>query len=162
MNSSTLSEIPAIGYLVDVSEEHRKFLAGFGKFVRLDAGLRLINEGEPQDVLYLILSGTLHVTANADGRSVLLATLTMGDTIGEINLFDPIAASANVTSIKHSLIWSLTRGELETLFQTDPKVGISLMKGILRQVSSRIRGMNDKLITSQKEVFFDFWNNHNS
>jgi CRP-like cAMP-binding protein len=162
MNSSPLPEIPAIGYLADVSQEHREFLIGFGKFIRTTPGQRLITEGEAQETLYLILSGTLHVTTNADKRAVLLASLTKGDTIGEINLFDPMAASANVTSIDHCVIWSLTRAELESLFEADPVAGIALMKGLLKQVSSRIRRMNDKLLTSEKEVFFDFWVQQNS
>lgn len=162
MTSSPLPEIPALGYLADAPLEHREFLTGFGKFVRTNDGQRLITEGDPQDTLYLVLSGTLHVTSNVDGRAVLLASLKKGDTIGEINLFDPIAASANVTSIGEALIWSLSRSELDSMFEADPTVGISVLKGLLKQVSARIRRMNDKLLTNEKEVFFDFWTQQDS
>lgn len=157
MNSSPLPEIPAVGYLSDVSQEHRAFLTGFGKFVRPSDGTMLITEGEPQDTLYLILSGTLHVTSEVDGRAVLIAALKNGDSIGEVNLFDPGVASANVISRGASLIWSISRSELECLFEADPQAGISVMKGLLKQTSSRIRRMNQKLMHYEKGAFVNFW-----
>ena len=157
MDSSPLPEIPAIGYLSEVEQEHRAFLTGFGKFVRTTDGQRLITEGEKQDTLYLVLSGKLHVTSAVDGRAVLLANLGEGETLGEINLFDPQKASANVTSMGECLIWSLSRDEMEGLFAADPVAGVAVLKGLLKQVSARIRTMNEKLLTNEKEVFFDFW-----
>ena len=53
-----VTELPAIGFLADVAPEHRAFLACFGKFHRPENGEVLIKEGEPQDALYVILSGT--------------------------------------------------------------------------------------------------------
>lgn len=149
-----------MGYLSEVSKEHRQFLTSYGRFVRTEDGTRLIVEGEPQDKLYLIISGTLRVTTNEGGQATLLATLTTGDTIGEINVFDPATASANVTAVDDGLIWSLTSKELDSLFDADPYAGISVMKGLLKQSASRIRMMNEKILTNEKEVFFDFWNNN--
>ncbi|MDX1679261.1 MAG: cyclic nucleotide-binding domain-containing protein [Akkermansiaceae bacterium] len=157
MSSSPLPEIPALGYLADVPQEHRAFLTGYGTFVRPTDGERIITEGDSQDSLYLVLKGTLHVTSNADGRAVLLASLKEGETLGEINIFDPTAASANVTSIGECLIWKLTREDLESIFDADPLVANLVLKGILKQVSRRVRRMNEKLLANEKEVFFDFW-----
>lgn len=157
-SSSPLSELPAIGFLSDVSEEHRAFLTSFGKFLRPADGDAIISENHPQDSLNLILTGTLHVISNSDGRPFLLASLGEGDTLGEINLFDPAKASATVISRGHSLIWSITRDELDDLVESDPVAGLSVMKGLLRQLSRRIRQMNEKLATSeQKASFHDFW-----
>ena len=157
-NSSPLSEIPAIGYLSEVSQEHRQFLTSFGRFVRPTDGERVITEGEAQDTLYLVIQGTLHVTSSAGERSHLLATLGKGNSLGEINLFDPAVASANGISRGDSLIWCLSRSELDGLFDADPVAGNSIMKGLLRQLSSRIRQMNEKLLNSdEKSEFHNFW-----
>lgn len=162
MTSSPLPEIPAIGYLSEVPQTHRAFLAGFGKFIRTTDGQVLITEGQPQDSLYLILSGTLHVTSYIDNRALLIASLVKGGTIGEINLFDPVAASANVVSRGESLVWCITRGELEVFFEADPLAGISVLKGLLKQTSSRIRKMNEKLMAYQNGAFQNFWTNNES
>lgn len=156
MNSSPLPEIPAIGYLSEVPQAHRIFLTAFGRFTRTTDGQELIRQGEAQNSLHLILSGTLHVTSNADNRAILLASLTKGDTLGEVNLFDPSTASANVISRGDCLIYSINRSELECLFEADPEAGISVMKGLLKQATSRIRKMNEKLMNHEKNASFFF------
>ena len=71
MSSSPFPDLPAIGFLTDVSEEDRSFLTGFGKFIRPSVGDQIITEGSPQESLFLILSGILHVTTQVEGRDVL-------------------------------------------------------------------------------------------
>ncbi len=154
-----LSELPAAGFLADVSDEHRAFLAGYGKFLRPDTGEILIAEGDAQESLYVILSGTLHIVASADERPLLLAAFGEGDSIGEINLFDPATASATAIVRSPSLIWTISREELEGFLAADPEAGIAVMKGLLRQVARRIRSMNEKLATAeQRGSIHNFWN----
>jgi CRP/FNR family transcriptional regulator, cyclic AMP receptor protein len=157
--SSPLSELPAVGFLADVSSEHRAFLACFGKFLRPQQGDTLIAEGDPQESLYVILSGALHIVAATDDRPLLLAAFGEGDSLGEINLFDPATASATAIMRTGGLIWTISREELETFLAADPPAGIAVMKGLLRQVARRIRSMNEKLATAeQRGSIHNFWN----
>ena len=158
MSASPLPELPAIGFLSEVPAEHRAFLTSFGKFLRPSNGDVLIEQGTHQDTLNLILEGTLHVVSTTDDRPVLLATLGSGESFGEINLFDPSSASATVISRSESLVWSLTRDELDALTDADPVAALFATKGILRQLSKRIRVMNEKLAASErKSDFHHFW-----
>lgn len=157
-SSAPLTELPAVGFLADVSSEHRAFLAGYGKFLRPEAGEMLIAEGDAQESLYVILSGTLHIVASADERPLLLAAFGEGDSIGEINLFDPATASATAIVRSSSLIWTISREELEGFLAADPEAGVAVMKGLLRQVARRIRSMNEKLATAeQRGSIHNFW-----
>ena len=141
-----------------MSSEHRAFLACFGKFLRPAAGEVLIEEGDEQESLYVILSGTLHIVASHTTRPILLAAFGEGDSIGEINLFDPATASATAVVRTGGLIWTLTREELESFLAADPVAGISVMKGLLRQVARRIRSMNEKLATAEQRASIqNFW-----
>lgn len=156
--SPPLLELPDLGFLSGVSSEHRAFLACFGKYLRPQSGEVLISEGDSQESLYLILSGTLHIVATANDRPVLLAAFGEGDCIGEINLFDPATASATAVARTGGVIWSLSRDELEAFLTADPAAGVSVMKGLLRQVAKRIRSMNEKLTTAgQHASFHNFW-----
>lgn len=156
--SSPASELPDVGFLSEVSLEHRGFLACFGKFLRPHSGEVLIAEGDPQESLYLILSGTLHIVASVDDRQVLLASFGEGDSIGEINLFDPATASATAIMRSSGVIWSLSRDELEAFLAADPAAGVPVMRGLLRQVAKRIRSMNEKLVTAeQRASYHNFW-----
>lgn len=158
MSSSPYPNIPAIGFLSEVSDDDRAFLTGFGKFLRTSVGEQIITEGQAQESLFLILSGTLHVVTNVDGRDVLIAAVSKGDSLGEVNLFDPDSASASVISRGDCLIWTLARSELEGLFAADPAVGNSFMKGLLKQAALRIRKMNEKLMTYEKVGYPSFLN----
>lgn len=151
-------ELPAVGFLSEVSAEHRGFLACFGKFLRPSSGDILIAEGDAQESLYLILSGTLHIVSSANDRAVLLAAFGVGDSIGEINLFDPATASATAVVRDSGVIWSLSRAELEAFLAADPVAGVSVMRGLLRLVAKRIRSMNEKLVTAeQRASMHNFW-----
>lgn len=156
--SSCSNELPGLGFLSDVSSEHRSFLACFGKFHRPEAGTVLITEGEKQDSLYVVLHGSLHIVTEVDGRPSLIAQLGEGDAIGEVNLFDPGNASASVVVRSPSVIWSLTREELDAFAESDPVACLSVFRGLLAQVSRRIRSMNEKLVNAdQKSSLHHFW-----
>ncbi len=152
------NELPAVGFLSDVSSEHREFLACFGKFLRPESGEILILEGAAQESLYVILAGTLHVVESHTERPILLAAFGVGDSIGEINLFDPATASATAIMRSSGLVWSLSREELEAFLEADPAAGVSVMRGLLRQVAKRIRSMNDKLASAEQRASIqNFW-----
>ena len=156
--SAPISELPAIGFLADVSSEHRSFLACFGRFLRPNPGDVLIAEGDRQEALYIILSGTLHIVSTAAERQSLLASLGEGDSIGEINLFDPATASATAIARSSGLVWSLSREELDAFLTSDPEAGVSVLRGLLCQVSKRIRSMNAKLATAEeRSSLHNYW-----
>ena len=160
MNASSApqSELPAIGFLAEVSPEHRSFLSCFGKFLRPESGEVLIEEGASQDSLYIVLAGTLHVVSSTSERPMLLAVFGEGESIGEVNLFDPAAAVATVVARTEGLLWSLNREELDGFLAADPAAGVSVLRGLLKQTAKRIRNMNEKLLTAeQRSQFHNFW-----
>lgn len=154
----TPTELPAIGFLACLSEEHRSFLSCFGRFLRPAAGDVLIHEGDSQTSLYVILSGTLHVVSEAEGRPVLIASLGEGSVLGEVNLFDPATASASVVVRAGGLVWALDRDEMEGFVEADPVAGLALFRALLAQSAKRIRTMNEKLATAdQKSTLHHYW-----
>ncbi len=160
MNSSSpLPELPAVGFLTEVESSHREFLASFGEFIRPKNGETVIEEGTAQNCLHLILTGMLHVVvAGADERPLLVATLGAGDSLGEVNVFDPATASASVIARSECLIWRITGDELAAFFSADAEGGVQLMQGLLRLAARRIRAMNAKLVDSEEKAsFHDFW-----
>jgi CRP-like cAMP-binding protein len=150
-----MTELPAVGFLADLTAEHRSFLACFGKYHRPEPGHVLISEGEPQDSLYVILSGKLHIVSEVSDRPMLLAALGVGDSIGEVNLFDPGTASASAIVKSSALVWSLSRSELDAFLTADAAIGVEVLRGLLSQVCKRIRTMNEKLATQKEKSAID-------
>jgi CRP-like cAMP-binding protein len=138
-------ELPAIGFLAEVADEHRAFLATYGRFLRPKQGDVLIQSGADQESLYFILSGTVHIVAECQQRNILLASLKEGESIGETNLFDPAKASATAVCREPRLIWALSRQELDSFLQADSAAGEAVLKGLLCLMARRIRNMNEKL-----------------
>lgn len=158
MTSSPHPELPAIGFLSDVDPSHRAFLASYGKFVRPANGEYLIHEEKPQDSLFLVLSGLLHVITGAGGRNLFLAALGSGDSIGDIAVFDPGPASASVVAKSDCVIWRISGDDLHAAFEADPVSGIEFMKGLLKLQGSRLRTMISKVADSEeKAALHTFW-----
>lgn len=160
-STSPQNHFPTIGILADIPEEHLSFLSCYGMYLRPQEGETIITEGADQESLYVILAGKLHIVGNNSGdRPILLAALEPGDSMGEINLFDPGKASASAIARGSALIWALSRNDLESLLEADPIIGLSVLRALLRQMSKRIRVMNDKLTTAEKKSsLHDFWTN---
>jgi CRP-like cAMP-binding protein len=145
-------ELPAISFLEDLVDDDRLLLGNYGEFLPVQAGQVLIQEGEPQDSLYLLISGLLHVSRTVDGIRTLLWRVTPGETIGEINLFDPSEASADVTAQEFSQVWKVNRGDLETFVNAYPQAGACVMAGVARLLSKRLRAMNARFATLQEAL----------
>ena len=72
MSDESTPQLPALGFTADLDEAARAALGSFGQFVTVNEGEHLIEEGQSQDSLFLIISGNFHVTTAATGRDVLL------------------------------------------------------------------------------------------
>lgn len=137
-------KLPAIGFVEDLTEEDRDSLSGFGEFITTNEGDAIIEEGQPQDSLFLIVFGTFHVQTETTGRPVLLGQLKSGDTVGEINIFDSGHASASVVSKSLAQVWKIDRTRLEDFLETHPSAATRLVISIATQLSKRLRRANEK------------------
>lgn len=153
------AELPALGFLAELSDYDRAFLAIHGKYHRPAEGDTLICEGESQDSLYVILSGKLHIVTSASlDRPMLLAALGAGDAMGEFNLFDPGTASASAVVRNSGVVWSLSREDLDACLAADPIAGNRILRALLGLLARRIRAMNEKLATAEKKSsLHEFW-----
>ena len=151
-------EIPATGIMSGLDEEDRRLLGDYGEFLPVHPDQILITEGKEQDSLYFIISGVLHVHTDTKDKRTLVARVVAGETLGEVNLFDPDTASASVTAKEFSQIWKANREDFEQFKSSYPAAAAALLAGILREMSQRLRRMNEKLATREAEAaFHSFW-----
>lgn len=144
--------------MTGLDDEDRRLLGDYGEFLPVQADQLLISEGNEQDSLYFIISGLLHVHTDTKEKRTLVARIASGETIGEVNLFDPAVASASVTAREFTQVWKANRSDLEAFMQGYPEASARLMIGILAEMSKRLRRMNEKLATREAEAAFQsFW-----
>ena len=152
------SELPNVGIVVEMDDDDRRLLGGYGEFLPAQAGQTIITAGEDQPYLYLVISGLLHVTIQIEGRTKLVARVESGETLGEVNAFDPEKASATVTAQEFTQIWKASKADIDEFVNAYPAAGASLLSGIITVMCRRIRNMNEKLADSQSmEILGKFW-----
>jgi CRP/FNR family cyclic AMP-dependent transcriptional regulator len=149
-------ELPNIGIVAEMEEDDRRLLGSYGEFLPAHKDTVVIKQGEPQNSLFLIISGLLHVHAETDDRSILLGALKAGDMLGEVNIFDPGEASATVSAVEFSQIWRIDRQMLEDFLNDYPSEGELLLIQICTQLSKRLRATNQKVAAAQEAVSKSF------
>ena len=154
--SSENAILPEMGFASDFDIEERTQLGNFGEFIELSDGQSLIEEGQTQDGLYMVVSGTFHVQTVVTGRSVLLGNLRIGDTIGEVNMFDPGKASASVVSRSFSEVWRIDRERLEQYLEAHPRTAARLLVNVATQLSKRLRKTNEKVAMAREAMLDSF------
>ncbi len=82
------------------------------------AGRKILTRGEPNEHLWILVSGTCEVR---DGATVL-ATLTAGAGVGEMSLLDGGAAGADVVALTHTALLTLSRERFREVADRFPDV----------------------------------------
>src|SRR5919107_1878832 len=106
------------------------------------AGAMILTAEQPGEMAYIILDGTLKVSAiQGNGRELTLALLGPGEIVGELALADRAARSADVTVLEPSVLVWLDRGTFERLRRDIP----GITENLLRLLARRLRLANVQL-----------------
>src|SRR5580704_1802940 len=99
--------LPTFSWIGQLKPDDRELLSSYGEFFPAYPGTVVINEGEMQTSVFVVISGHLEVRAKQeeDETEPLLAHVGPGETLGEISLFDPGPAAATVRATEFSQIW---------------------------------------------------------
>jgi len=142
--SSTTQILPPSGPIESLSEGDRAILSSVGSFASAKAGEKLIHQGKPHGRLIFTLSGLLHAKREDDGRTEILGSVTAGQWLGEINLFDPSTAVCSVEAVEPSEYWVITRDAFEKFINKNHAAGSVLLIGLAMTLSKRIRELTEK------------------
>jgi len=121
--------------LRSVSDALRTQLEDEGAHVRIRAGEWLFREGDPADRAYLVLSGRLEVVAERP-REIVIRQVKRGAVVGELALLSYGARTASVRARRDSEVTELTRQRFESLMQTRPEFGLSLVHTMAAQIAA--------------------------
>jgi CRP/FNR family cyclic AMP-dependent transcriptional regulator len=105
----------------------------------------IINEGDHTDSLYVILSGKVKIFLTDDQqKEVIVAIQREGDYFGELALLDEAPRSASVMTMEPCSLLIVSRGAFERHLASDPKLAISLMRGLaarLRATTENVKSL---------------------
>lgn len=111
---------------------------------KFDMGDNILKEYENEEdtKMYVILEGGVEILKKApskDEEEVHLNILRPGESFGEMGLVDVMVRSATVRAIAPTRTFSLSKWNLNRLFELHPRVYGLLMRNIAQQISRRLR-----------------------
>ena len=128
-------------------------LFGFAEQRSYEAGDVVVKEGTPSDCLFILASGALEVVRESDGSAVVLATLTeKGTFFGEMSLIDIMPRSADIRATTSTQVLALPKKELTAFFTQSPRVQMTMILNISRNLSLRLRDADARIVELAREV----------
>jgi NTE family protein len=106
-------------------------------WVELAGGDTLLNQGDPGDAMYVIVSGRLRVYVQ-DGGAPPRAVREMGrgQIVGEISLFTDEPRSATVVAIRESVLARLDKADFNALLASSAQVSIALTRIVIHRLQT--------------------------
>lgn len=100
-------------------------------------------EGDIGRALFVLESGAVELTRpTAGGPPVVLYKLKPGDFFGEMALLESLPRTATATATEKTHLHLLYKSKLDALLQSEPRIGVSIMRHLARLLSARLRRMN--------------------
>jgi CRP-like cAMP-binding protein len=139
---SNLDLIRRVPLFATLTTEQAGFLAGAVVKRRYKRGEHVVDQGKISDSLYILLAGRARVVmADSQGKEVILATLRVGDCIGEMSLIDDEPHSATVIAELQSDVLILARDAFSRCLAAN----FSINDAIMRSLVQRLRSAGQKI-----------------
>ena len=101
----------------------------------------IIRKGDPGECMYVIQEGEVEVYIENEGREIQLAQLGVGESIGEMAIFENEVRSANVRALGQARLVTVDKKNFLRRVHQDP----SLAYRLVQKLSGRIREMNEEM-----------------
>lgn len=106
---------------------------------RYAAGETVCHQGEPGELLYLLVDGLVKVVFTSErGDEMVLNTLERSEIFGELALLDGAPRSASVVALQPTSVFMLPRTRLLELMQRNPRLAdefLVMIGGLVRRLT---------------------------
>lgn len=122
-----------------LSDQERLSIASVLTLHEYGAGEALFREGEAGTEMFILREGEIAIEMESSGGETMeIATLSGGDFLGEMSIFEDAPRSATCRSKGRSVLYGLSMEEFSRLMEERPLVAIRVMNRMLRIVASRL------------------------
>ncbi|HMF27403.1 MAG TPA: cyclic nucleotide-binding domain-containing protein, partial [Candidatus Cybelea sp.] len=109
------------------------------------AGETLFRENDPGDRLCLVSRGAVGISISAGSEEVRIVTMAEGSLLGEAALLDGRPRSATARAVEDTVVYELSREDLDGIAAQYPTIAIRIMGNLARIMSQRMRETNEIL-----------------
>jgi len=108
------------------------------QWVEMAGGDVLMEQGQPGDSGYLMLSGRLRVYMRDErGTERMVREIGRGEVIGEMSLFTGEPRSATVVAVRDSVLVKLDKPQFDGLLALSPRVSLTLTRQIIHRLQTQ-------------------------
>jgi len=112
---------------------------------RFDAGSTVVAEGDQGRSMFIVKSGRLAVSKQANaGSAVPISVLQAGDFFGEMTLIEMQNRSATVVAEAPTVLYELTAGNLYACYKADIHAYVIVLQNMNRELCRRLRRADDR------------------
>ena len=157
MPTPLLKQLQGIPMCDGLSPANIEELVAISEEKAVKKGGTLFREGEPGDVLLVVLEVKVEVTK----REATLATLEAGSVLGEMSLLGGDTRSATATAATDVKYLAIPHGPFQKLLGKDNIAALKVVHNLAQVMSKRLALINEKLVdslgkTKKKEELADF------
>jgi CRP-like cAMP-binding protein len=129
----TLRKVPILSAL---KMEHLDMLAKLATTRLFKKGEIIIKQGDPGTGLFVMISGTVSVTAkNRPGLpDTVLSNLGKGEFFGEMSLIDGYPRSATVTATSETQVVELNRWVFLDVLRREPSIAVAMLPALCKRI----------------------------
>lgn len=139
-----MTEIVQTSHLFkSLDDEGRERVLRSGYAKTFAAGEEIVREGDEGSTLYLVLSGSVHVTTEAPSGTIHLAELGRGACLGEVSVLTGNPRTATVKALTDVDVAAFERHRIERVLSDYPRVR-QLLESL---VESRARDTIEKIVS---------------
>ncbi|MDX2227547.1 MAG: cyclic nucleotide-binding domain-containing protein [Verrucomicrobiae bacterium] len=142
MSSSLLSDFHFFNHVEDVDLQA---LIELTKTFHFSAGDILLEQGTPNDSLFLVYQGAIEILRIHGEKELKLATITEKGFFGETSIFSTSMTSATVRAVDQCTVLVIKHADLLHYIQERPEAGNKILLEILKAVCRRLSDTNDKI-----------------
>ena len=114
---------------------------------RLEPGDIVFSEGDPGDLMYFIVDGTLDVLKTFDDQlEKKIAVQAPGGSIGEMAVIGGFSRTATVKARTDATLLTLSNRRLNQICNEHPEIGVKILMAIARLLSNHLRDTSRELL----------------
>lgn len=111
----------------------------------------IVRQGSHGDAMYFVIQGKVGVSTHGQVSESFLMALQVGDTFGEMSLFDPGPRSADVRAETDVVVLKLTAEALRRVCEEAPAAANRFLWNMARLLAARMR-MMDRRAAAAKDM----------
>lgn len=148
--SSTIRQnVRQIELFSNLSDDEIDILMKHAKIRSLVEDEALFHQGDNGDFFAIIIDGRIEITKHTEMETpVSLASLTCGDTLGEMALIDQETRSASATAMEPSSVFVLSRKSFDMLVDQYPRCGTKLLRKLAKILCNHLRKTSGRFAES--------------